>query len=375
MKTLFIHLVISLIFLASVPIVFAGNEVLKEITIDIPSVMKELKEPLFTTNTEYKIVGNLLKYKVDTQFHNIKTFNISSGFQSDRKQLILDYSVSINGVKKDEKPIIGFDELTDNNKTIFLAKFPTYEARVGDRIIKEFTVTNKILPLEVKLFFINFSRSELYFPLDAYHFDSWDSPTPFHEISARVVYSNSIKIINDKTSLTCPLVVGGAIALNKTKIADFTFFYNNVNVSVSEKVFIGDNNNLFVVFEPIRSSQSGLEKGYLQDPTKYMGDEKVGCKLKVTYERADLIKFIFYISMLFLFITTILIWKVPKIRAELISLSFVIWSFQEVLLPFNGLQRPIGITLFDLTIILPLGTTIILFLSYFLKKYHKQVKG
>lgn len=372
-KGILLMIVLTTFFLISNA--YAENKI---ITVDIPiNPYNELK-PLYTTYTEYTIVGNLLKYKIDTQLHNIKTFNYTTVLYSDsEKNLILDYSLTVNGLKKDIKPVISFDKIIEDNKVIFLSNLSTFEASAGDRFIQEYTVTNKIIPLEGEFLSFKFNRSEFYFPFDAYYFDTWYSPNPIHELGTRVIYSNNNKILNDKTSLTCPNILGVTVYQNKTNIAYLNFDYGNITVGIisSEKTFIEDGNNLFVIFKPIVSSQSGLIKAYEQSPNKYSGDERIGCKLKVSYERTDLIKFIFFMSTFFIFIISILILTLSRNKIELISLSFVIWSFQEALLPFNGLQRPVGITLFDLTIILlPLFAILLLVLKRLVSRFYLSFK-
>lgn len=111
---------------------------------------------------------------------------------------------------------------------------------------------------------------------------------------------------------------------------------------------------------------------YKDDPCPIVPKE---IKVHVLIKRAELIKTLFFVFAIVLLIISILLIKLPERRFELINIALATYIFQQGFLIFSSIERPYSITLWDLTIMIP----IIVFIAHKLandkngkRKYNKK---
>jgi len=106
---------------------------------------------------------------------------------------------------------------------------------------------------------------------------------------------------------------------------------------------------------------------------------KTGYYLSLTLARTEIVIYLFWISLFFISSSFIYFWffftrpekLTKKDRLFLVYQStFTIWAFQEGIMALTSISRPLNVTIFDLTLFLPI---ILLFLIYFFQFIIKNI--
>ena len=95
---------------------------------------------------------------------------------------------------------------------------------------------------------------------------------------------------------------------------------------------------------------------YQDDPCPRVPKE---AKVHILIKRAKLIQDLFFVFTLVFLLISILLIKIPEKRIEIINIALVTYIFQQGFIVFSSIERPYTITLWDLTIMIPVVVFIV----------------
>mgnify|MGYP001583723485 CR=1 FL=1 len=390
-KTIFVFFNASIIFIMLMLSVYADEWGLKTIkglenqcfnidydtyscSFNIDDLKKFKKFEIYNT---FEVSGRLVNYK--TKINYIKIPNNTNiclkSFSYLDKPYLFDIKIYKNDELVAETPYIKFihTDIIFDGKIKKFAEFPCYTINPKDKILFEYSFGEKIQPIEENILGLNLLLNESFYPFDKYKFESWSSLSELYFTRTdKVVLPSSYEVIKNQTILSCPFVVQGNIKDNKFAVFSDMESFGGSFIQTDEKIV-----TIFptIISPPIEFIYEFLlmRHNLTQEEFENTFDERTGCNLTFIYKRPTIIKFIFLISvisMLLLSIYYLLIYDNSNWQkiSRLFGYSFVVWSFQEGLNSLTPLVRPTQITLFDLTILLP----IILSFIYYLKARNRK---
>lgn len=282
------------------------------------------KGPFMSQYREIKVTGKVLEVERHFKWYHSDTHSVK--YNLEKNNTVLDHELYHNGELVLEESLAtginGEMNLTKGDKWILSYKLPQrINCKPNLSLISAFPFQK-----------CNF---EVYPP-------TWDFP---YTIKAKVSIPDSYVIEEGKgSSLFC---ANTKITKNKSRNCSIV---QNGDFK-SPKVGIENQNRKFVVFGPIYSTQWTLgEKVRNLLGCKDRGNScglAAGCLLELTYRPSFFYWFIFGISLIGILISSL----TPEKPRNGLGICFTIWTFQEALVPLNGLERPLSIALYDLTIL------------------------
>jgi len=293
----------------------------------LPSTIQPEKEKILQEGEDKpKAVQNVnIEIKGDTYYFESKTelkedTGVPTWITLIRNRTSLDYSFKSNFAPNMSENVVypGFREGTEVNQdgsVIIDPAFDTFDEK-GEWYSQSYNVPNKV---NCVVSFLGFSRdikTELTFPFQECSVNSDIGTNGVDKVvNTRVVYPDNFDLRTEYSFVACP-----------AKFQD-----------VDEKVGLLNDNKKIAVFEQVRSTGSGGQ-----------------CIVQLSFTPNNLYKFIFVVALL----SSILSYSYFRETGELpkaLGTMIAIWTFQEALIPLNGLERPLTLTLFDLTVFLGAG--------------------
>lgn len=174
-----------------------------------------------------------------------------------------------------------------------------------------------------------------------------------HSVSATVTVPDTYAVQEDISYLECPIVENksiGSIA-SKREVTNYSRIHPEVRLKNSKEKI--------AVFESILARQETNTLEGLDNLSRSNRSVQVRnsytCNINMIFYPSSLIVFIFLISASAIFFMVRNGLNNEDARLQSLALCFTIWIFQEALLPFSGISRPLEVTLYDLTIVLSIS--------------------
>jgi hypothetical protein len=346
----------------------------------------------------FEISGNLIHKIIKIHYYEQPPFKVCINMVSveEDSPRVFDVYLFKNGEQIAFEPYLDFyGDYGDNKK---VANFPCYLAQSNDTILIDYYVGGKIKPVIDEFLFFNITRSEVIYPLDKYILTSWNGlDRVYYNRIDKLILPNSFILIENESEDTCPSAIKFGMfrdRFNETNnetirqlLANFYIFGDwYVFEGGGKGDFVTEDGKRVIIWPTLNSGPLDYIKSI--NPWRYnfsvddwdnIYDGRTGCYLSVKFERTEIIKYFFFVSILLISIASIYflwLYRNDKInnRSKLyktFSSSFIIWSFQEGLSSLTPLIRPTIITLFDLTLFIPL-----IFVIIFYRKpiFYKPIK-
>jgi len=352
-------------------------------TLEIPRTPTSCPNNTCTINLDE--ISNFAKYEIDNTFEistklihtTSKThYTIAPPFGVCPRILISnqnEYLFNLKFFKNDElvkeEPYIDIKFVDEDNTTKKMAILPCYNVNSNDTVSFDYLRGNKILPATRKFLFLNVTADEFFYPFDKYFFTSWSQPDlVYYKRTDRIILPNSFEIVENETEFSCPFVVKFKITKGNTTLMESILFSDTYTFEAS---FVQSDNNRIIIFPSAVSPPLDWVQGNSEiihnltlEQQKNVLDKRTGCFLRFTFERTQLVIYLFLISSASMLLSSLYFLNCKK-YPELLGAIFGIWAFQEGLNQLLPLVRPTIVTLFDLNIIyMPIIAMTILFIKF-----------
>ncbi len=359
-------------------------------TLSLDTVQEFAKYQVYHT---FEVSGNLVHNIVRIEYYDMPPFRICRNMLSLEKETprIFDVYVLKNGKQIAFEPYLDFHG--DYKKT---ANFPCYFAQSNDTIVLDYYVGGKIKPVTNKFILFNLTRSECVYPFDKYAFTSWSAlDRVYYNRIDKLILPNSLILIENESEDCCPSAIEFRTfrkllneTNNKTIEKPLTRYYIFGDWYVFEGGgkgdFITKDGKRIVIWPTLSSglldnvkSMSSLRYNFTLDEWDNIYDGRTGCYLTARFERTEIIRYFFFVASFLIVIASIYFLWFYRNGSEIsnktrlykaFSSAFIIWSFQEGISSLTPLIRPTTITLFDLTLFIPVIFVILFYRRFIFYK-------
>lgn len=320
----------------------------------------------------FEVSGNLIHNIIRIKYYHKPPLPICLNVISTEEENLNIFDVSIfkNGEQIAFEPYVEDDKKSPN--------FPCYSVQSNDTIIVDYYLGGKIKPVTDKVLFFNITRSQFFYPFDKDLLTSWTGlDQVYYNRIDKVILPDSFILIEEESDDICPSAIKWGmyrrrlnLTTNETSETLMANFYRFGELLVFEGGGKGDflqsDNQRIYIWPTLSSSPLKWVKNI--NPGRYnfsvdewdnIYDRRTGCYLTVKYERTPIIKYFFSVALILISLSSIYFlwsnkdeWKLKLYK--IFSSAFIIWSFQEGISSLTPLVRPTTITLFDLTLFVPI---------------------